>query len=98
WEDYKELIDNILTSLITQGKGIEINTSSLTKGLHSTNPCSGIIRRYKELGGEIITIGSDAHCPANIASEFDKAKDILTDAGFKYYTHFIERTPHFIKL
>lgn len=98
WLDYKNLVDTILLNLINNGKGIEINTSGLTKGLKSTNPCLDIIKRYHELGGEIITIGSDAHCPAHIASEFDKASALLKDAGFNYYTHFIKRKPHFIKL
>ncbi len=98
WLDYRDLIDTILTELIQKGKGIEINTSGLTKGLRSANPCLGIVKRYKELGGEIITIGSDAHCPANIASEFNQAYHMLKESGFRYYTHFIERKPHFINL
>ncbi len=98
WTDYKDLIDTILTSLIANGKGIEINTSGLTKGLRSANPCLGIVKRYHELGGEIITIGSDAHCPAHISSSFNTAFDMLTEAGFKYYTRFIKRKPDFISL
>ena len=98
WTDYTDIINTILTSLITNGKGIEINTSGLTKGLRSANPCLGIVKRYRELGGEIITIGSDAHCPAHIASSFNTAIDMLTEAGFKYYTRFIKRKPDFISL
>ena len=43
------------------GKGIELNTGGFKYGLGHPNPCEDIIKRYKELGGEIITLGSDAH-------------------------------------
>ena len=54
--------------------------------------------RYRELGGEIITIGADAHGPEKIAYDFDKAAAILADCGFKYYTVFQNRKPEFVKL
>ena len=62
------------------------------------NPNPEIIKRYKEFGGEIITVGSDAHTPEYIASNFDIAKDILLDCGFRYYTIFKSRKPEFLKL
>lgn len=54
--------------------------------------------RYRQLGGEIITIGADAHSPDKISYAFDKAADILVDCGFTYYTVFKDRKPEFIKL
>ena len=62
------------------------------------NPCRALIRRYRQLGGEIITIGADAHSPDKISYAFDKAADILVDCGFTYYTVFKDRKPEFIKL
>lgn len=97
--DYKDLIDEILTSLIENEKGIEINTSAIYKsGLKNPNPHPDIIKRYKELGGEIITIGSDAHMPEHIALSFDRAEEILKECGFNYYTTFEQRVAHFNKL
>ena len=97
YEAYCDIFDRILERLISMEKGIEINTSGL-KSLRDTNPCIGVIRRYRELGGEIITVGSDAHVPKQIAFCFDRAADILKDCGFKYYTTFEKRSPSFHKL
>lgn len=95
---YQDILDKILNLLIAKGKGIEINTGGLKRGMHDLHPCKDIIKRYKELGGEIITIGSDAHIPQNIATYFSRAEDVLNDCGFKYYTIFEHRTPIFKKL
>ena len=95
---FKEIIDNILIKIISMNKGIEINSGSYRYGLPFSNPCTEIIKRFKELGGEIITIGSDAHNPKDIAHSFDLIKDILLDCGFKYYCNFTKRTPIFSKI
>lgn len=95
--DYTDLIDEILKTVIANGKGIELNTAALSKGFSNPNPHKDIIRRYKELGGEIITVGSDAHVPENVAGHFDQAEAILKDCGFEYYTTFERRTPYFNK-
>ena len=98
YEAYRDILDRILERLISMEKGIEINTAGLAKGLHDANPCRGIIRRYRELGGEIITVGSDAHTPTQIAYAFDHAAEILKDCGFRYYTTFEKRSPSFHRL
>lgn len=95
---FNDIIEAILKIVISKGKGIEINTSSLCKGFSETNPEASIIKMYHELGGEIITIGSDSHSPETIGAHFDIARNILADSGFKYYTIFKNRTPDFIKL
>jgi len=95
---YRDVIDEILKVLIGKGKGIEINTGGFKYGLGHPNPTEEIIRRYKELGGEIITIGADAHTPAHIAYDFGKVPAILKEAGFDYFTVFKNRKPEFIKL
>ena len=98
YEKYADIIDEILRQLIRHGKGIEINTAGFKYGLNHPNPTEEILHRYKELGGEIITIGADGHKPEHIAFDFDKVPDILKNAGFKYYTVFKERKPEFISL
>lgn len=95
---FKDIIDNILSKIISLNKGIEINSGSLRYGLPFPNPCTEIIKRYKELGGEIITIGSDAHNPKDIAHNFKLINDILLNCGFKYCCNFTKRKPIFIKL
>lgn len=98
YESYKDVLDPILRALIEKGKGLEINTGGLKSGLKDLHPCMGILRRYKELGGEIITVGSDAHSPQNIATHFDRAAHVLESCGFQYYTIFENRKPVFMKL
>lgn len=95
---YRDLFDELLQLLIDNGKGIEINTGGIKYGLKELNPCTDVLKRYKELGGEIITIGSDAHAPADICNGFDRAAAILSECGFKYYTIFTARQPEFKKL
>lgn len=98
YEQYRDIIDKILIKLIQDGKGIELNTGGLMKGLREANPCTAILRRYKELGGEIITVGSDAHTPERIAACFDRAAEMLTDCGFRYYCTFERRSASFHKI
>lgn len=95
--DMKDLIDEILRYLIEHGKGIEINSAGLKYGLPFAHPHPFILKRYKELGGEIITIGSDAHKPEHIAYDFKKVKELLISENFTFYTFFSEREPHFIR-
>jgi histidinol-phosphatase (PHP family) len=95
---HAEVFDNILLHLIQEGKGIEVNTGGFRSGLNQPNPCIDIIKRYNELGGEIITIGSDAHSPEEIAYNFDKACEILKSCGFRYYCVFQSRMPEYIRL
>ncbi len=92
---FSDEIDAVLKYLVEHGKGIELNTSGLKYGLPFAHPCPEILKRYKELGGEIVTIGADAHKPEHIAYDFGKVKSILEDCGFKYYTEFLKRKPVF---
>lgn len=98
YEKFKDIIDAILTQLISKGKGIEVNTGGFKYGLGHPNPTEDIIKRYRELGGEIITMGADAHVPEYVAYEFDKTAQIIKNCGFKYYTVFKNRKAEFIPL
>lgn len=98
YEKFSDVIDEILKTLIDMGKGIEINTGGFKYGLGHPNPTEAIIRRYRKLGGEIITIGSDAHAPEHVGYAFEKVPDILRTAGFHYFTVFKNRRPQFLPL
>lgn len=95
---HAELFDEILKTLLDKEKGIELNTKGMTKGMKEFNPCMSILKRYRELGGEIITIGSDAHAPSGVGLHFEKACEVLKEAGFKYYSIFEKRNPEFHRL
>ena len=98
YEKYQDIFDSILKTIIETGKGIELNTGGIKYGLKELHPCNAILKRYKELGGEIITVGSDAHNPENLLHHFSRAKSLLEECGFKYYAVFQNRIPGFIPL
>lgn len=76
----RDMIAEILKLAIADGKGIELNTSSWHYGLDDTMPARDILRLYKDLGGRIITIGSDAHSTKYLADHMEEARAILRDA------------------
>lgn len=98
FSDYSDLIGDILKNIVNRGKGIEINSAGYRAGLNAPNPCEEILKLYRSLGGEIITVGSDAHKPEDIARDFTSVEELLFKCGFKYYTVFKERKPEFLPL
>ncbi len=94
--DYREIIDGILKALISKGKGIEVNTAGIASGMGYPHPNAFILRRYRELGGEIVTVGSDAHDRTRVAADFDKAQAALEAAGFARYAVFRQRRAEFV--
>lgn len=97
-ELHKDIIERILKKLIDKNIGIEINTSGIRYGVGDFHPCKEIIIKYKELGGKIITIGSDAHKAEDIAKNFDEVKDFLKSIGYKYFCTYTNRKIEFKEL
>lgn len=98
YDKYRDILEEILDSLIEMGKGIEINTGGLKSGMRDLHPCLEILKRYRQKGGEIITIGSDSHTATYLGGNFDRAYEALKECGFSYYTIFEKRVPEFKKL
>lgn len=98
YESYQEYIDPILKCLLEKGKGLECNMGGMYRGLGHPNPTEDILKRYRELGGEILTVGSDSHQPEHLGYGFDKVPELLKECGFRYYTIFRERKPVFLAL
>lgn len=89
---FEDKITEILKKIIERGIALEVNTSCYTpKYGYSFDPDEKILRLYKSLGGELITLGSDAHKAGNIALGFDAALDMLKKVGFGYYCYFEQR-------
>ncbi len=95
---FADIIDEILKLLISKGKGIEVNTGGFKCGLGHPNPTEDILKRYRQLGGEILTLGADAHIPAHVGYDFEKLPPILKECGFSHYTVFQNRKPVFYPL
>lgn len=98
YSDYQDAIEECLKTLIEQGIGIECNTSGFKYKLGHPHPKAELLKRYLELGGEILTIGSDSHKPEHIAYDFKVAEEYLRNLGFRYYTVYRDRKPTFLKL
>lgn len=91
---YKEKIDRILRHIIAHDKGLDLNTKVLSSNPQGmTNPHPDVLSRYRELGGRIITFGSDAHSPQNVGCGFERAREIALSCGFTEYFTFEKRTP-----
>ena len=95
---YRDKCAGIFETLIQSGKGIEINTSSLFTGYKTTMPDEQLVKLYKELGGEILSLGSDAHCAANIGQGIRQGAELAKKCGFRYCAYLKKHVPVFIKL
>ena len=99
FENEKDIIAEILKYVIRDGKGIEINTSSWKYGLKDTQPSRAILKLYKDLGGKIITVGSDAHETKYLASHIKDAYAILkNEIGINEICTFDNMQPIFHKI
>lgn len=96
--DYMEYIDPILRALIEKGKSLECNTGGFRYGLGHPNPCEEILCHYRKLGGELITVGSDAHSSDYVGYAFERTAELLKACGFRYYTVYHQRKPEFLPL
>ncbi len=84
-------IDQTLQKLIDAGRGLEVNTSGLRKGLPEPNPSLSVLRRYRKLGGEILVFGSDGHRPRQLGHGFKDARNLALAAGFRHTVRYKER-------
>ncbi|MGX8833496.1 histidinol-phosphatase HisJ family protein [Amedibacillus sp. YH-ame6] len=98
FKNIKSLVEKILKQVIMDNKGIEFNTSYVRYGLKDTTPSIDILKLYKELGGKIITIGSDCHKQEHLGFHIEEAKKILKELGFKYYCTYDKMNPVFHEL
>ncbi len=93
YKGYEGLLDEILLYLIKHDKALELNTGAIAKGLANPNPGPDILKRYKSLGGKLITIGADAHSPVNVGIGFDRVEEWLKESGFSSYFVYKNRQP-----
>lgn len=91
---YKDQIHEILRLAVEQGKGIEINTWK-GKTLGEWLP---VLKLYRELGGEIVTVGSDAHAPAPLGRGIREAYQLMEDCGFRYVAVYHQRKPDMFRI
>ncbi|MCM1023663.1 MAG: histidinol-phosphatase HisJ family protein [Prevotella sp.] len=95
---YEEIIRDSFKLLIQNGKGIEINTSGLRQAYGQTFPSLYWVKIFKEMGGEVLSLGSDAHTAEDLGKGIAEGAEIAKAAGFEYLCYFKERKPNFIKI
>ncbi|MBR6173546.1 MAG: histidinol-phosphatase HisJ family protein [Eubacterium sp.] len=94
-KDYMEIFEAIFRAIIGKGKGIELNTGSLYRGLSFAHPHPELLTLYRELGGEIITFGSDSHDTEHVGYRFDHGAKLLKSLGFSWYCTYDKLQPEF---
>lgn len=88
-------LKDIFSEIIPRGKGLEINTSGVRYGLPEAMPRTDILELYKACGGEILTIGSDAHKPIDVGFDIRKSLQIASDIGFRFVATYDKGEPQF---
>lgn len=90
---YSEIIDEILTTLIHNKTALELNTAGYRQPIGIPSPDESIIRRYKELGGELLTFGSDAHYTEHLGADIGRGYELALKCGFDKMTVYRKREP-----
>lgn len=90
-----DTVEKILRRVIADGKGIELNTSCYKYGLKDLTPSRRILQLYHDLGGKILTLGSDTHETVHLGDHIDEAKQILKNMGFREFCTFSKMQPQF---
>lgn len=98
FDNFSDKIDLILKTLIKNGKALEVNTSGLRQKIGKTLPHDDIIKRFKQLGGEYVTIGSDAHCCKDLGKGITEGLELIKSCGFDKYTVFEKHRPVLIDI
>ena len=97
YEEYREELDGLLRLAVSKGYGLEVNTSGM-RNRAGLLPDVGALRRFRELGGEIVTVGSDAHGADFVGQKVAEAAEAVKAAGFKYLAAYKGLKPRFINI
>ena len=95
---YEEIVRRVLRVLVERGKGLEVNTASVYRGMGDFAPILQVLRWYRDLGGEIVTVGSDAHTVGDVGASYGAALRIVRAAGFARLASFEKRQIHWVKI
>lgn len=98
FNNIKSYAEEILKEVIRNDKGIEVNTSSYRYGLTDTTPSREILKLYQEMGGRIITLGSDSHKPEHLGACMEETKEMLRSMGFRSFCTYDKMRPVFHEL
>lgn len=95
---FDEIIEEIFKTLIINEKALELNVSGLSMDMKDTLPNKSYIKRFHDMGGKYVTVGSDSHFASKVCCNIDKGYKILTDCGYTHFTVFEKRQPKLIEI
>ena len=99
YDECPKEFDRLFEALISKEKALEINTKSIFKhkdgGFTRHLPDAAVLKRYREMGGKLITLGSDSHFPGTFAVCFNEAVEYLKSLGFTESVYFKKHKPYF---
>ena len=93
-EPCRDRLEALLKAAVASGKGIEVNTN---RG-RDVEPWRPLLSLYRALGGELVTLGSDAHAPEDVGGGIARAVELLKETGFRYLTVYSRRRPELIAI
>lgn len=92
YRDFSDILEEMMLYLIHEGKALEINTKSYqTYSGRDVTLDSDVLVRYREMGGEIISLGSDSHDPHRVGHSFAHYSELLKSLGFRWTAHYEKR-------
>jgi histidinol-phosphatase (PHP family) len=96
YSQFPDILDEILKFLVKEGKALEVNTNTYREKNSATPYLDiNVLKRYKELGGDAVSLGSDAHDEWRIGEKFSQYKELIKSCGFKYIAHYKNREAQF---
>lgn len=96
--DFYEDIEKIFSAIIEKSKSLEINTSKLDSDYNMLMPSEDLVRIYRQMGGSLISLGSDAHKAESLDLGFKETKNFLKKIGYNSYVYYEKRRPVAISL
>lgn len=95
---FDHIITEIFEVLINNDKALELNVSGLTMDINDTLPNKKYIKKFHDMGGKYVTIGSDSHYTDKVCQDVDTGMDILKECGYTHFTIFEKRKPKLIEI
>lgn len=97
-QPFEEQIERIFNILIKNKKALEINVSGLFKPINRTLPDGYLVKKFRDMGGKYITLGTDAHCAGMVGKGIGEGIKTARQAGFTHYTVFEKHQPKLIPM
>lgn len=95
---FNDIIEEIFSVIIANNKAIELNASGISMDMNDTLPNKAYIKKFHDMGGKYVTVGSDSHYFDKVCNNIDKGYDILKECGFEHFTVFEKREPKLITI